>query len=124
MSAQVGTITHKIGGVERAFGLLSVEDLVSLTHGAPSANGEILDIYALDKWSKHVFGCSHFLLAAARKVNPALTFEDVATWGSVLRRTQIASDLLTRSLVSGEEPDVDPKPPAGESPATGGSKPQ
>lgn len=119
MAAIVGTVTHKIGGVERQFALLSVEDLVSLTQTAPSANGEIIDIYALDKWSKNVFGCAHFLLAAAKKVNPKLTFEDVSGWGSVLRRTQIASDILTRSLISGEEPD--PKAEAGTpAPATGG----
>lgn len=123
MAATVGTITHAIGGTERQFGLLSVEDLVSLTQTAPNVNGEIIDIYALDKWSKNPLGCVHFLLAAARKLNPGLTFEEVGKWGSILRRSQVASDLLTRSLVSGEEPVEGPKATGEQAPpalATGG----
>lgn len=123
MAATVGTISHRIGQAEREFGLLSVEDLVSLTNTAPSVNGEIIDIYTLDKWARHPRGCVHFVLASARKLNPKLTFEEVSQWGSVLRRTQVAVDILTRSLISGEEPDELPKATGEQAPETGGSKP-
>ena len=120
MAATVGTVSYKLGGVERQFSLLSVEDLVSLTNTAPNSSGEIIDIYTLDKWSKNVRGCTHFILASAQHLNPKTTFEEVSKWGSILGRCKIASDLLTRSLVSGEEPEVDPKAEGQTAPATTG----
>lgn len=117
MAAIVGNLTYTLGGKERTFSLLSVEDLVSLTNTAPNVNGEIIDINALDKWSKHPRGCAHFILASAKKLNPALTFEDVSKWGSIMGRTNIASDIFVKSLISGEEPEPDPNAVAGNTPS-------
>jgi hypothetical protein len=120
MAAIVGTVSYKLGGKEREFSLLSVEDLVSLTYTAPNVNGEIIDIPALDKWSKHPQGCARFLLASAKKTNPTLTLEEVNGWGSILGRSKAANDLFTRSIISGEEPEPDPKAAGQTAPVTTG----
>jgi len=126
MAAQLGNVTYTLGGEEHQVGLLSVADLVSLTAICPEPNGELVNVGTLHRWASHPTGCTHMLLLAGRKVNPSLTFEQVEKWGAVFTRTKAATDIFTRSVLSGEEEISDPKAsgaPAPNSGATGGLTP-
>lgn len=111
MAAAVGIITDKIGEVETQFGLLSMKDLATITAQIPPAfnpSGEIIDLSALSKWSKHVIGCEQVLFVAAQKVSPTVTREAVASYGSLIRRTNLADRIFIASITNGEEPRNEP----------------
>lgn len=119
MAATAGNQTYPFNGKDRTFGLLSVEDLMTITASIPNPSGEPINLSALDKWSKNPQGCEHFLYLAAQKVTPLVKVEEIRTWGSILRRINVAADLLTKSLLNGEEEEV-PKAEGAQPPATGG----
>jgi hypothetical protein len=97
------TITRTIGGVERRFGLLSVDDLMSLTDTIPLASGEIVDLRGLDKWSKSPRGAEYFLEMSARKVDRAITRDTVGKWGTIMERCNLAAEIFGLSITTGEE---------------------
>lgn len=116
MAAQVGTFIEVLGGKERTFSLLSQGDLATLTSQTPSPTGELIDVNALDRWSKHVIGSARIVHMSFMKLDPAIKWEDCKELGSVMRRTQVASRILIESLLSGEEPET-PKAPGQENAA-------
>lgn len=124
MAAHVGKTRYKLGGVEREFGLLSVEDLVELTAMCPNPSGELINIADLDRFTRHPAGCAAFLVIAAKKVNPMLTDKDVSAWGSIWTRSLAAKHVFDLSMLAGEE-NLIPKATGAEAPpsATTGSTP-
>lgn len=102
------TMTRKIGGKKRAFDLLTQDDLRSIMATVPNLTGDIIDIRSLDRWSKNLDGCEVFIFYAAKKSDPTLTRAMVHTWGSIMGRVNLASELFTASITSGEE-EPDPK---------------
>lgn len=102
----------KLGGVEHEFPLLTAEDLVDIMRTIPNPAGSILDLAALDKWSKHPHGSVVFLHVSAKKLNTNLKPEEVMKWGSIMGRANAASALFQDSIVFGEDPDPNPVPPA------------
>ncbi len=113
------TIVRTIGGVERRFGLLTVDDLMSITDTIPNPSGEIVDLRSLDKWAKNPRGCEVFLELSARKTEPGLRRPEVAKWGNLIERTNLAAELFVLSITTGEDvpspkaPGVDTTPPTG-----------
>ncbi len=103
MPAQAGTFTHKLGGKDYVFSLLSVEDLMTLTATLPNPNGEVVATGDLNRWSQSPVGCEHFLLLSAQKQQPMYKFADVRSWGSIRQRIAAAADILGRSVINGEE---------------------
>ena len=112
---------QKIGGLERTFTLLSVDDLRTIQGSMPNPGAEIIDLRMLDRWSKNPDGAEWFVWLAARKSDPALTRETVRGWGSIMGRVNLASRIFSESITSGEESN-NPKAegePGGASPPTG-----
>lgn len=97
------TIERTIGGVSRRFGMLSVDDLMSITDTIPNPTGEIIDLRGLDKWAKNPRGAEYYLELSARKVDRGITREQVAKWGTVMERTNLAAELFVLAITTGEE---------------------
>lgn len=124
MSAQVGIIAEKLGKESRQFGLLSVEDMVSLTNMVTFKNGCMIDATAVERWITTPEGCEQLLSLASQTIAPAAP-SIIRKWGSFRQRSQLAMRIWLESVVSGEEDLPDPKamPPetgASQNPATGG----
>ena len=112
------SFVERLGGKDRTFTLLSVDDLIALTRTLPAA-GDIIDLRGLDLWSKNPEGAEWFLVKSLRKTEPMITRDEVRKHGSLLRRVNIANRIFTESIASGEEsesPKVEggtPIPPTG-----------
>ncbi len=107
--APVGNIPFVFGKKTVEFGLLSVEDLIYCSRFINSP--EVIDISALEKFSKNVKGCEVVLLLSRKKVDPNATEKDISALGSILRRTQVSNEIFIKSVVNGEE-DVSEEPTA------------
>ncbi len=95
-------ITRTIGGAERRFSLLSVEDLESVSDNIPNPSGEIIDLRGLNKWANSPRGCEHFLWASVKKNDPLVTLDAVRKWGTIAERVALATEIFLKSLDSGE----------------------
>lgn len=109
MAAQAGGFLEKLGGKQRMFPLLTVEDLAVLSRMVPNPNGDFITINGLDALSRSPSGCSTVIWLSLKKEEPGVTIEQISKMGSILRRCNIASKIITDALVSGEEQDADPK---------------
>ena len=96
------TIERTIGGKSRRLGLLTVDDLVSITDTIPNPSGEIVDLRGLDKWAKNPRGCEFFLELSAAKCDPSLKRSDVAQWGTIMERCNVAAEVYAASITTGE----------------------
>ncbi len=96
-------ITRKFGGKERAFGLLTQDDLRSITATIPIAVGEVIDLRCLDRWSKNPDGCDWFIWYSLKKTEPMITRADVTKTGSIMGRTNLAADIFGESITAGED---------------------
>lgn len=111
MAAQAGGFLEKLGGKERLFAPLTVEDLAILSRMIPNPNGDFITVSGLDSLSKSVSGCSTVIWLSLKKEDASITAEKISAMSSVLRRVNIANRLIVDALVSGEEADADPKAP-------------
>lgn len=113
------SFVDKIGGKERTFQLLSVDDFKTLGNSIPNPSSDVIDLRSLDRWSKSPEGCEWFIWQSLRKSDPIVTREDVRKMGSVMHRVTLASEIFTRSIGEGEEPESpkveggQPNPPTG-----------
>ncbi len=102
MSIAQGIFPYTLGGKEYSFGLLSVEDLITIMNHI--SRNDILDLDTLFKATKNPQWCDLFLLTAGKKSNDKLTAEDVRKMGSILGRVKVAVDIYAKSIINGEEP--------------------
>jgi len=126
MAAKVTPITARLGGKERRFGLLTVEDLCDLTEqiGLAESDRLLLDTSALYRWAANPKGCAHVILCAVQKFEPAATLATVNGWGSLMQRVNLAREIMAKSCVSGEEEVGDaPARPTADPGGTGGETP-
>ena len=103
MAASGGIHSYTLGGIERHFGLLTVDDLITITGTIPTQADDIIDLERLDKWAKNPIGCEHFLTLAAQKTDRGVNRDTVKTWGSIRQRCIVAADLFAKSVICGEE---------------------
>ena len=125
MAAQTSPLTLPIAGKDRAFGLLTVEDLMKLTALLPASvvDRDIIEVARLYQWASNAMGCVHVLFMSAKKFDTGLTFPDVAKWGSIMRRIEIARAVFNASVFNGEEEEASADEGKAKGDATGGSTP-
>jgi len=120
--APTGLYSEKLGKEVYRFGLITVEDMVTLTNMLQRRSGELIAGAELEKWITSPDGCENLLALASCNAGHPATAAEVRKWGSYRQRMTLAWKLWLDSVRSGEEEEPDPNasaPTTGQS-ATGG----
>ena len=128
MAAQVAPIRAYLGKEWRNFGLLSAGQIAWLQSIIPGENRGLMipsDVY---RFGQTVDGAVIVIYESLVNGTPGNQVKktDVAGWGSILQRQELAKQILLASMSSGEEeaPSDDPKAPVPSQSGTGGATPQ